>query len=49
MCGYGEYTFSNKDNYKGSFKNDKLNGQGVLTYNNGDCYEGNFVNNFKDG
>jgi hypothetical protein len=30
--GYGEYTFSGGDTYKGQYRNDKMHGQGTYIY-----------------
>jgi len=38
-----------REEYRGEFKNDKIEGLGYLTYANGDTYEGYYRDNKKDG
>ena len=38
-----------RQEYRGEFKNDKIEGFGLLVYSNGDIYEGNYRDSKKDG
>ena len=40
--GYGKYEWSNKNKYKGYWKNNKLNGKGVYYYVDGKKYIGEY-------
>ncbi|HMO39269.1 MAG TPA: caspase family protein [Saprospiraceae bacterium] len=49
LNGYGEYVFSNGDEYKGDFQSGKMHGQGILYYKNGDKYLGNWLHARREG
>lgn len=47
--GKGVYSFTNKDVYMGTWKNDKFHGDGHYVYANGESYQGKFNDGKKNG
>ena len=47
--GYGEYEWSNRNKYRGYWKDNKLCGLGVYYYVDGKKYVGEYDNNMKEG
>ena len=47
--GKGIYSFSNKDSYMGSWKDDKFYGDGIYIYSTGEKYQGKFQEGKKHG
>ena len=49
MHGDGHMIYANKNEYKGQFLKNQIEGYGILSYPNIDYYEGYFKNNKKNG
>jgi hypothetical protein len=47
--GKGVYTFSNGDQYKGEYYDNRRHGKGIYNYANGGVYEGEYKDGIKDG
>ena len=42
LTGSGTFSYLNKDNYSGKYKNGKRSGSGLYRWSNGDTYEGSW-------